>query len=347
MRYNLFTDPHLGTRRQAHTTRESSQRLSNRLFTAAEAALHPKHPNLCLGDLFDRAHNEEAILVQGHRIAERCELVIAGNHDETNREGSVSTLRALGQMGSWIVAQQGLSEPRFHCHNDGIYVVPHHASQVQFEQALMQAGQHALNERAGKPAVLLLHCNYASDFATQDATLNLTEEMAASLIGGAFDMILLGHEHQPATYKGGRVVVLGNVHPTSFHDISDKYRYSLDISDDHVSLHEEKIWSIADGYREISFGAGIPDLTGVQFVDVVGLGKAEDAVALADFINQIWRSGPDLCAVRNQVQIGNLPQILEEVARPALVDLKATIGQELAGTDMLPLFEEIVAEVQR
>ncbi|TCQ81596.1 hypothetical protein [Pseudomonas sp. JUb52] len=39
-------------------------------------------------------------------------------------------------------------------------------------------------------------------------------------------------------------------------------------------------------------------------------------------------------------------QVLEEAARPALVDLKTTIGKELAGTDMLPLFEELMAEVQ-
>lgn len=343
--YTLFTDPHLGTRRSAHTTRDSSKRLTQALFDQALRVVSNPHP-ICLGDLFDRAFNDEATLVQGYRIADRCELTLAGNHDETNRDGSVPSLRALGQMGCMIVATPGLTDPYFFEYLDGIFVVPHHASQEVFETAMFHAAEQAIHSRAGKASVLMLHCNYdAPDFMdVQDDTLNLSAEVAERLLN-AFDLILIGHEHRPAKYLEDRVVILGNTHPTSFSDISDKFSYTLSIGDDHVTLVEHPIWLKDIGYREIRFGEKLPNLDGVQFVSVIGMAEAEQAVAASDFVQEVWAAGKDLLAVRNAVVIGKAFGEAEEADAPAIEDIRSLINRELAGGDLADLFQQLAAEV--
>lgn len=344
MIFNLFTDPHLGTRRSANTTRESSKKLQQALYEAALAA-SPTEPldekNVCLGDLFDKAFNSEDVLVQGHEVAGGCKWTLSGNHDETNREGTVTTLAALKQMGHSIISAPDLSTPYFEAHG-ALYFVPHHASQELFEKAMMEAAEHAAANREGQAAFLLLHCNYNCAFEIQDDTLNLPEELAAQLLDH-FDLILLGHEHKPATHLEGRVVILGNTHPTSFSDLSDKYRYLLD--DETAELTPVKIWSMAEGHRQLKYGEDIPGLDGVQFVDVVGTGGAEDAVAVAHYIQQVWAAGDDLLAVRNNVQIGDHLRDLEQVVTPQVSDLRTHIDADLEGSDLQPLYRELLKEV--
>jgi len=344
--YTLFTDPHLGTRRAAHTTRESAKRLTRALFDQAMAVVTGKPLPICLGDLFDRAFNDEATLVQGYQVASNCLFTLAGNHDETNREGTVTSLRALREMGIQLSAAPDLSKPFYTAGHDGIYTVPHHASQELFETALFHAAEHAAETRAGKASVLMLHCNYdAPDFMqVEDDTLNLSADVAERLLN-AFDYIFLGHEHRPATYFDGRVVVLGNTHATSFADISDKYCYTLSIGDDHVSLDKHLIWSASERFREIRFGDEIPDLTGVQFVSVFGIAEADQSVEVSDFVQSIWAAGQDLLAVRNAVIIQQGFAEAEAGEAPALGDIRGLIGKELAGGDLADLFQQLAAEV--
>jgi len=344
MIFNLFTDPHLGTRRSANTTRESLKKLQQALYEAALAA-SPTEPldvkNICLGDLFDRAFNDEATLVQGHEVAGGCKWTLSGNHDETNRADTVTTLAALKQMGHSIISAPDLSTPYFEAHG-ALYFVPHHASQELFEKAMKEAAEHAAANREGQAAFLLLHCNYNCAFEIQDDTLNLPEELAAQLLD-QFDLILLGHEHKPATHLDGRVVILGNTHPTGFGDLSSKYRYLLD--DETAELTPVKIWSMEDSYRQLKYGDEIPDLGGVQFVDVVGAGAAEDAVAVAHYVQQVWAAGDDLLAVRNNVQIGDHLQDLEQAVMPKVSDLPGHIDADLEGSDLQPLYRELLKEV--
>lgn len=65
MKYTLFSDPHSGTRRAAHTTRDSSKALTEALYQQALHIANNQKNVACLGDLFDRAFNDEATLVQG------------------------------------------------------------------------------------------------------------------------------------------------------------------------------------------------------------------------------------------------------------------------------------------
>lgn len=344
--FTIFTDPHLGTRRAAHTTRDSSNRLTEALYRQAKTIVdnHP-HP-ICAGDLFDKSQNVEATLVQGYAIASRCEFTLAGNHDQTNREGTVTSLDALKEMGCPIVSSPNLSTPYFDARGP-LYIVPHHASQALFEEAMTQAASHACIERAGKPAVLMLHCNYDCAFAQEDDTLNLSAGTAQTLLE-QFDLILLGHEHKPASHFDGRVVILGNTHPTSFADISNKYVYTLEITDDAVSLEKECIWSAAVQHTTVRFGDydALGTVLSAEFIDVIGTAGAEQAVEVAEFIQAVWTSAPNAFAVRNSVHIGDALGDVEINEAPKLVDLKTKIVDDLEGSDLQALYKELLQEVE-
>ena len=95
MKITLFTDPHLGTERQAHTTRASAKALQQALYQKAMLVVKSSSlPKFCLGDLLDKANNPEATVLQAYNVGIECDSVLSGNHDETNREGVVTTLGA-------------------------------------------------------------------------------------------------------------------------------------------------------------------------------------------------------------------------------------------------------------
>lgn len=279
--------------------------------------------------------------MQGFAVAGRCRWVLAGNHDCANREGVVTSLDALQEMGCPIISPPNLSEPYFFA--DGpMYFVPHHASQQLFEQAMLDAAAHAACERAGRASVLMLHCNYDQPFATEDDTLNLSPAVAQKLLE-SFDYIFLGHEHKPSTHFDGRVVILGNSHPTSFGDLSDKFSYQLEITDDSIDLTKTRIWSKDERFASVMFGQELPDLRGVQFIDVIG--AADEAVAVADFMQMVWESAPDALAVRNSVSVAGVNVVDDEAEKPVVEDLRTRISRELDGTDLADLFSELAKEV--
>lgn len=343
--YTIFTDPHIGTKRAAHTTRESAARLEAALYDSAmHIVAHDERP-ICAGDLFDKAFNNEATLVQGFNVARLCHAVLAGNHDLVNRADVKTSLQALREVGCPVIAASDLTEPTFSVGFNGLYFVPHHASQDLFEKALLQAKEDATESRSGRPAVLFLHCNYGLHevMLTNDATLNLPEPMAKDLLE-AFDLILIGHDHNPRRYLDGRVVILGNTHPTSFSDISDKFKYTLNITDEEVKLDKELIWSMGEGFAEIRLGDDVETLpAGVQFVNVFGMADASQAAEVSDFIRSVWEARPGAFAVRNNVQIGEL-QVDDDVEPPKLVNLRERIEGDLAGSDLLELFSELAKE---
>ncbi|MCY1452891.1 hypothetical protein D9M68_930280 [compost metagenome] len=140
-------------------------------------------------------------------------------------------------------------------------------------------------------------------------------------------------------------MILGNTHPTSFSDISDKFVYRLEITDSSLDLTKERVWSMDQGYREIRFGQELPDLSGVEFIDVVGVAQAEDTVAVAEFVQSVWQAAEPL-AVRNNVKIGDHVVGSEEAERPALVDLKTRIAEDLEGSDLKALYEQLIKEIE-
>lgn len=351
----IFTDPHLGTSRKAHTTRESAARLKQALYRQAMNIVETSaYHCVNVGDLLDVARNPEDVIVQAFNVASRCLTTLPGNHDETGRLGVETTLSAIQKMGCKVTACPDLTNPYYEVLLDCLYLVPHHASQVVFEQAVANAIDHAAEHRAGKPAFLFLHCNYQFGLAVEDNTLNLTAPMTEAACE-VFDFVFLGHEHKPATHMNGKVVILGNTHPTSFSDISDKFSYTLDLET--AELTKELIWSAEDGYRQLTLGQEIPDLQGVQFIDVVGVEGVSEAAEVNQYIQDVWKAAHftdrdfqpvnDLFAVRNNVKLkGALADVDTDVS-VKVEDLRSRIAHDLAGSDLEALYGDLVREVEQ
>lgn len=341
---NIFSDPHLGTTRKAHTTAKSSERLTQALFAAAAGAIDSKaDANVIVGDLFDKTYNPEYVIQQGVIIGRSC-ITLAGNHDETNRAETKSSIDIVAEIGD--VIQTALGAPS--CITRGpLYFVPHHGTQELFLEALISAKRQA--EYADGKKYLFVHCNRGELPGPQsDSTLVLEIEEERELLQ-YFDKIFYGHIHQPAWYKDGlkvtdvndaNVIVCGNTHPTSFGDISNKYSYTLDTETG--ELKSRLIWSVQDSYRELEVGQPISLDYGVTFVRVYGKGTKLD---VANYVQEVWEAGAKaLLAVRPDVEYIDIDTA--EVEDINLDDLSSVISKELAGTELAALFANLLGELQ-
>lgn len=339
MKLRIFTDPHLGVSRQAHTTRESSKKLAQRLYETALKAKEIKSGQriVIAGDLFDRTYNSEAVILQGMAVAEDC-FVLAGNHDLPNRADVQCSLDVVQQaQNNRVVICEQLDKPRAEEPLPGVYMVPHHASQKLFDEALDFVEQEARQGRGNQ--VLFVHSNRG--FIPEDgasSTLVITDRREAELLK-TFTRIFYGHEHRATENLDSRAFVLGNTHPTSFSDISDKYCYDYDTETDELVRH--KLWGVVPGYLRVKLGADLTgQVDGIEFVDVEGQGTRKET---ADYLQLLWEQLPDALAIRSRVEyVSEDGVIVTADAEP--VNLQAAIRKDLEGTSMLTLFEELCNE---
>ena len=342
----FFSDPHIGLVRNSHTTVQSRAALRFELFRSAARLIEitGSDPLFCLGDLFDTDNNDEATILQGAEIVRRCKMVLGGNHDLPNREGKLSSLQLLDQVIPDKIVCGSTDEPGFgraEGHKAVIYMVPHMATQELFEQSLMEASTDARELNTSKPLILGLHCNYNSGLIHNDASLNLTKEKADELLE-VFEFVLLGHEHESRTLQGGKLIILGNTHPTSFSDISDKFIWEFD--DGRFTPH--LIWSKQAGYQKLGWEEDmdlIPDT--VQFIEITGKAPAERLPDIAQSIARLWKTYPNLLMVRNNVESDiSLPAV--DVAVSRTLDLPSRISHALADSDLLPIWNHYLEVAQ-
>lgn len=339
MKLRIFTDPHLGVSRQAHTTRESSKKLTQKLFEIAckAKATSPGQHIAIAGDLFDKTYNSEAVILQGMEVAEDC-FVLAGNHDLPNRADVQCSLDVVQQTwNSQVVVCEKLDEAQCREILPGVFMVPHHATQDLFEEALTEAQEKAAEGSGNK--VLFVHCNRG--FIPEDgasSTLVITDRREAELLK-TFTRIFYGHEHRATENLDSRAFVLGNTHPTSFSDISDKYCYDYDTETDELVRH--KLWGVAPGYLRVKLGADLTgQVDGIEFVDVEGQGTRKET---ADYLQLLWEQLPDALAIRSRVEyVSEDGVIVTSNSDP--VDLRRAIAKDLEGTEMGELFEELCNE---
>jgi DNA repair exonuclease SbcCD nuclease subunit len=335
---NIFTDPHLNVSRKAHTTQESSKRLNEALFNQVMECKSSSLPNYCAGDLFDKAFNPEWAVIQGIAVARDC-YVLAGNHDETNREGTKCSLEVVEAAGvGEIIRNPKVDGVRWSKTQHNVYMIPHHASQEAFVEALREAAA----DSQGK-GTAMVHCNRGDIMGdTPDSILVISKELEEELLQ-SFKRIFYGHEHGSHSNKvdgaevTSRAVVLGNTHPTSFSDISDKFRYAYDTQTD--SLQRVMIWSKEKHYAELTLGDELPDKP-LQFILVKGNGCRSEAM---EYLNRIWGTYPNLYAVRPEIQYGE-----DTVVAPTqtdVVSLPEAISKDLEGTKMQKLFTELMKEI--
>lgn len=227
----IYSDPHLGVKRKTNTSLKSSMRLENSVMDTLNFLVTKKKAQMgcdmaiCLGDLFDKYSNPEKVIESAATAVQNTEIILAGNHDMENRAGSLGSLQLLKSMRpsseGILVNKIDAYEP-FHIEHGltQFIAIPHVSSQELFEKAIGEACETAEQLKGWK--VLLLHCNYNLTYENlPDTTLNLTDQLAVNALS-SFHKVFMGHEHTPTEHHNGRIVVLGNIHPLSFSDISTK-----------------------------------------------------------------------------------------------------------------------------
>jgi len=319
MTITVFTDPHLGRTMQAHTTAASRARLTESIFGTTFLALADRAGSkVCLGDLFDKFQNPESVIRQGLSVARRCDYVMAGNHDVTNDRNKVGSLQFLASLATELTDPPGILVVPFgqaECYLkevDGkdFLFIPHHTTDDLFAQSLADAKEWAHQRRitrSVKPkAYLCLHCNYDSGFATDETALSLTRKEAKDLLDAGFDYILIGHDHHPREDFDGRVIILGNMHPTGFGDITPKRMLQINDDGSHTFV---PVWSPDEQYALLD----VNELLDVPLVDLIKGGEVPDFIEiegsispdrvldLAKAIRTLWALEP--MAIRNKVEI--------------------------------------------
>lgn len=254
MKIAVFTDPHLGLTRSAHTTTNSSARLKEALFKSARLTVLDAQENgadmiICEGDLFDSYSNPEWVIEQAASLMPDVDLVLAGNHDLRNRKDSVSSLQLLKNFFPTKIISNvwGETTPAYlDLGKSRLIFIPHVSTQDDFDTALAEAV--TLAQSSSRWSVLHLHCNIGREaLGLADTTLNLTLAKAEQLLL-TFHRIFVGHEHIPRSLLDGRLIVIGNTHPTGFADISDKQYIIYDTEDTSVTFSpisekEEMFWA--------------------------------------------------------------------------------------------------------
>lgn len=333
----VFTDPHLGKNLVSHTTLDSRRRLRDGIYYHNRGLVDrfPHAIKACLGDLFDRFTNPEDVIWQGMRLADLVDYIMAGNHDLVNDRGRLGTLQLMDKARPGVIQLTPFGEARGFLHDvrPGVsfLFIPHHSTDALFHESLVAAENWVRGKAAGTTAYLCVHCNYDSGFATDDTALSLSRKQAKQLLDAGFDYILVGHDHHPREDFDGRVVILGNTHPTGFGDITDK-RVLLIRPDGRHEFHT--VWYRNIGYLHIEVNDLLaPEVefqpNGVQFVEITGEIEAGRVMDLARAVRKLWQGGLPL-AVRNRVEV-----------------IKAGSGDLLAGHDFHQLDMQIRAELIR
>lgn len=311
MKLRLITDTHIGFRPKSHVTLKSAGLYEETVFERALQAAESDSPRIVyhLGDLFHRHSNPEPVIAKGNQLIRLCNLVMSGNHDIRNRQGSLSSLEFLDFIGIdglvFTHSQQGpvVFGPGFQSAN--FLFLCHYYTQEQFESAIREAVQ---KKHPDRPNLLFLHCNvgdgHGEVVADEQSSLYLTTELQ-KLVSDAFDAVFVGHEHNHRIVRKN-IYILGNHFPLSFGEMVDKYVWDVEIDGPDVVITPVKVWDKEQNYRQIEvdelLSLGDLEMT-AQFVEIVGEVKAEDKSALSRQILRLWKANEaTLLSVRDAAQ---------------------------------------------
>lgn len=330
----FFTDPHEGVSRVQNTTMASAQALRDRIHETCMLMLKNARSGdpyyiACLGDLFDKHSNPEPVVARGARVVEQCDAVLAGNHDIKNVVGSLSSLGLVHEMlgdRSPVVMSPDLTEPYVQIQETGqgdvvLHFIPHCLTQELFEQSV----RLACDSVSYGYNVLCLHCNVGDAHGQVEAegsTLALTEELQ-ELVIQHFDLTMVGHEHTPRKLHKGKIVVMGNLLPLGFGELSNRYTYMLDPQTKQLAMlchfaedEEVKSYHVRDLETLESFGAA--------YVTIGGEIQPEQYPVLARQIRKLWSNSPNTLMVSNVVEIDRpdaLSRTRVEASKQTLMDL--------------------------
>jgi len=280
------------------------------------------------------------VLLDSIPFAEATDVILGGNHDVVNDVNKKSTLHVINEMfpgkvampefGKVVVSNTTLGRCNF-------VTIPHHSSKQLFLEALEGADKLLSEDHIN---YLVLHCNYNSGYATNDTDLNITTGECESLLVD-FDYILIGHDHHPKTDLGDRVIVLGNIHPTNFGDITDKHY--LVINENGHPQGYETCWLdnqyVCVNYTQIDR----VDPEHHQFVRITGNASPSDIPDLSRAIKKLWDANDcRICAIRSEVTITTEGKDGMGIVTTTNEKITDVIRRELADQkELLTMWEEI------
>lgn len=334
----IFSDPHIGLKRNSHTTPASRERLSLAIYEQASSLAKRQSYTVCCGDLFDEYWSNATTLAQGQEILQHTDIMLTGNHDESSRANAPSALSFLRNMSytdidDWNNASQ-VWVMRTQFNQVHLQWIHHKMTQTLFDACLEQV------ESTG--GLLFLHCNYDSGFATDESSLNLTKEQAESLLTKV-DKIFIGHEHAPSEHFNGRLIICGNIHPTSFSDISDKYVYQVDKD---LNVTKELIWSAAELSARVNYLDLIEtdvNLEKYAFIEIIGSAESSELPAIARAVANLWKTCPNALMVKNSVSC--VKTEVFELKEVQITDTMAMITAELKETKLSGLWQDYLERI--
>lgn len=226
----LFSDPHLGRAWGAHAVPLTRDKLTEKYALPFNEirARYPSTPKICGGDLFDRAHNNEKLIHQAMLLAVDVDFILAGNHDHASRESALTSLQLMARSGTEgiVMAEDHLNRADAQYEQIGgvgVYLVPHHATQALFEEAVYDCLAHA-KEDSG-PKVMVVHANHGPiGGGKPDSSLYVTPQLEAA-IHQHVDLLFLGHEHLPR--KIGKTYIMGSTQPCNFGELGPRFCYEI------------------------------------------------------------------------------------------------------------------------
>ena len=331
----ILNDLHLGVTRSGGTTPQSQAALRNYLRKSLSDTLEEyvgEHV-VINGDLFDSFQVETSEVIAAHKIfQEHLELgggltLIMGNHDSSAKADKVSSFHLLAHiLKSTHPDYVGVLD-----HTDGfshvdenVYAISHCLNQSLFDLELAKAAK-----RDGEDSYLLLHCNYKNGFAeNSDHSLNINDEQVGALMRAGWTLIL-GHEHQGYTLRGGRVIVVGNQFPSSVADcIGDPEKHLLEIDG---GVKFVCTWDANGSYIEADW-RNLADIEDYQynFIRVVGNATALEAAAVIKAVSQL-RQRSEAYVISNSVRVEGQDMTMntESIESIKAFDVKKAILESL------------------
>lgn len=244
----FFSDPHLNRTWSAHSIPTTREKLTEAYYLPVQELIAKYAdkgvPLACGGDWFDRAHNPEKVIQRSAGLLKRIAVTVAGNHDHVNRDQAITSLALLGNLDEDLghhlaINPDHLNEASVDLHyisdEVDLFIVPHHATQALFEQALFEAAKASKTTRATHH-ILMTHCNVGDPGGGKpDSNLYLTPALQTAM-AQAFDYILVGHEHVPRRI-GDQLIVMGSTQPCNFGELGcDRSAWELHLRDGELSI---------------------------------------------------------------------------------------------------------------
>jgi len=329
----ILNDLHLGVTRSGGTTPQSQAALRNYLRKSLSDTLedYAGQHVVINGDLFDSFQVETSEVIAAHKIFQehleregRLTLVM-GNHDSSAKADKVSSFHLLAHIlkSTDPDSVDVVDHTRGLCViGDGVFAISHCMNQSLFDLELAKAAK-----QEGEDRYLLLHCNYKNGFAeNSDHSLNINDEQVGALMRAGWTLIL-GHEHQGYTLRGGRVIVVGNQFPSSVADcIGDHDKHLLEIDG---GVKFVCTWDANGSYLEADW-RDLTNIDGYNFIRVVGSATALEAAAVIKAVSQL-RQRSEGFVITNSVKVEGQDMTMntESIESIKAFDLLSAIYAEL------------------